>query len=49
MFTAATLGVPLIQVPPGAPLLLNTMVEPTQTLEEPLIVPAFGIAFTAII
>lgn len=41
----ATAVVPLLQVPPAI-LLLSIMVEPTQTEEAPLMVPAFGTGLT---
>jgi len=44
--TVAVAGVPLFQIPFGAPLLLKLTVDPTHTLERPVIVPALGNAFT---
>ena len=47
-FTVATAVLLLLQLPPLVPLLVNVVVDPAQTVEEPLIVPAFGAAFTVI-
>jgi hypothetical protein len=47
-FTVATAVLLLLQVPPLVPLLVNVVGEPAQAVEEPLIVPAFGAAFTVI-
>src|ERR1035438_5674411 len=38
----------LLQLPLPVPLLVNAVVEPMQTVEFPLTVPAFGSAFTVI-
>jgi hypothetical protein len=39
----------LLQVPPGVPVALdNCVVFPLQTVVEPVIVPATGVAFTVI-
>ena len=46
--TVATAVLLLLQVPPLLPLLVNVVVEPTQTVVAPLIVPAFAAAFTVI-
>ena len=47
-FTEATDGVRLLQLPPLVPLLVNVAVEPTQTVEAPLTVPALASGFTVI-
>lgn len=44
----ATPGVPLIQVPPVFPSVLNWVPDPEQIELRPLIVPALGTAFTVI-
>lgn len=45
-FTVAIPGEPLIQVPPVLPFELMNILEPTQTLFCPVMVPAFGFGFT---
>ncbi len=47
--TVATAGVPLLHVPPMAPLLLIMMVEPAHTEDAPFIVPALGSVLIAIV
>ena len=44
--TVATPGVVLLHVPPVFPLELRLIVEPAQTDDAPLMVPAFGREFT---
>ena len=48
VFTVATDGVTLLQLPPVVPLLVYVVVDPAHTAAAPLTVPAFGIAFTVI-
>ena len=45
-FTVATAVLLLLQLPPLVPLLVNVVVDPTQTVAAPLTVPAFGSGFT---
>ena len=45
-FTVAPAGLPLLQVPPILPLVLKLMVEPTHTVEGPLMVPALRTGLT---
>ena len=48
-FTDAAAGLLLLQVPPPEPLLVNGVDKPAHTVEAPLTVPAFAIAFTVIV
>ena len=47
LFTVALPVLLLVQVPPAVPVDVNVIVEPTQTEEAPLMVPAFAELVTA--
>ena len=47
-FTVAAAGLLLLQVPLMVPLLVSVVDKPVHTVVAPLIVPAFGTAFTVI-
>lgn len=44
-FTVAIPVLPLLQVPPVVPVLVNGVIEPAHTAGEPLTMPGFGSGF----
>ena len=49
-FTDATAGLLLLQLPvPVEPEIVNGVVKPAQTVDSPLMVPAFAVAFTVML